>query len=182
MSVERVNDDNGTLMPPEQLMGSEPSFEEFAATMPEDATGFLIDDTLPPATPADEGAAAALLDGGGEPSPAERRTKRVKMSRKMQKSMDKLKTKMASLPVAWFDSQAGVHSEWRLDDEERDLLTDSIETVFEVLDIEFQIEPLTLTFTSIWWILSYPLLAFGFLFLSKKSLVMEREQKEQQAP
>ena len=47
-----------------------------------------------------------------------------------------------------------------------------------MLDIDFEIEPLSISLTSIWWVISYPVLAFAFLFLTKKAVVMEVEQAE----
>lgn len=92
--------------------------------------------------------------------------------------MDRLKKKTANLPILWFHNQAKLNPEWELDKEEKELITDAIETVFDVLDIGIEIEPLSITLTSIWWVISYPLVAFGFLFMSKKSLIMEKEQQD----
>lgn len=158
----------------------EETFESMAATMPETAQGFLSD-----ASPVDPVAFAQSGDDGDgvsadatAPTPQERKAKRIKMSKKMQKSMDKLKAKTAKFPVMWFNGKSKEHPEWALDKDEEDLLTDSIETVFEILDIELQIEPLTMTLTSIWWVLSYPLLAFAFLFFTKQSQIQQKEQQE----
>jgi hypothetical protein len=92
--------------------------------------------------------------------------------------MNRLKTKTANVPIMWFHAQAKEHPEWELDADERDMLKDAVETVFEVLDIEIEIEPLSWTLTSVWWVISYPILAFVFLFLTKKSLTMDKEQPE----
>jgi hypothetical protein len=115
------------------------------------------------------------------PAP-EKKTKRVAMSKKMKKSMDKLKAKVANIPIMWFHAQAAEHPEWELDEEEKDLLTDSIETVFEVLDIGIEIEPLSMTITSIWWVIGYPFAAFLFLFFTKKAQIGETEPKDGEQP
>jgi hypothetical protein len=172
MAIEMVPD-NTT----DPLDISAPVFEPYAASVPETAEGFL-------------GAALPAEDGGGSPGMTglgdaavlgkERRTKRLKMSKKMQKTMDKLKGKASTFPVMWFHSMAKEHPEWELDEDEKDILTDSIETVFEVLDIEIKIEPLAMELTSIWWVLSYPILAFAFLFFSKKSQIVSKQEQEPQ--
>lgn len=179
MPVELVPDDNTTPVP-----ANEPdnTFQELAQALPETAEGFLMD--VPAVAPQDDGGSlldSTLTDSSVDDSEQreQRKGKRIKLSRKMQKSMDKLKSKTAKLPILWFHNQAKNRPEWELDDEEKELITDSIETVFEILDVEIQIEPLTWTLTSIWWVIAYPIMAFGFLFLTKKSLVMEGEQREQ---
>jgi hypothetical protein len=175
MTIEQV---------PEQGFSGE-TFEEFAASMPEDAKGFLEPDNPPLHGSGSDGGfldSASLREPiGAIPSPdqlEEKRVKRIKMSRKMKKSMDNLKAKVAQLPVIWFHSQSKANPEWKLDKEEEELLTDSITTVFEVLDIEMQIEPLTWTLTSIYWVLAYPLLTFAFLWVTKSEAVAERQRNE----
>jgi hypothetical protein len=157
----------------EQVSDEVQSFEDMAASMPETAQGFLesaAEPTQPQAT--SEGSLLDEVSSDYEPP----RKKTVQMSRKMKRMMDKFKAKAAQLPIMWFHQQARNNPEWELDKEEKELITDSIETVFEVLDINVEIEPLSWTFHSIWWVLSYPLVAFVFLFLTKKALVMEHEQ------
>ena len=77
--------------------------------------------------------------------------------------------------VTWFDQQAEKQPEWALSDNEREWLKDSMETVFEVLDIDLMIEPIGLQLTSIWWVIAYPFATFAFLFFSKKSKVPKPE-------
>lgn len=157
----------------------EQTFADYAATMPETAQGF-VDQPVLSNIPADEPGLGDLPadDDFAAPSPKEQRTKRIKMSKKMQKSMDKLKSKAGKLPVQWFNNKAKERPEWKLDADEEELISDAIETVFDVLDIEIQIEPLSMTLTSIWWVLSYPICAFLFLFLSKKSSAIQAEERE----
>lgn len=153
------------------------SFDSFAATLPESASGFL--DAEPSASRSVEGEeGGTLLDGGGlgtsgDYVPPER--KRVNVTKKVRRAMNRFKTKVADVPILWFHQQAKNNPEWELDKEEQELIKDSIETVFEVLDIEVEIQPLSWTLQSVWWVLSYPILAFVFLFLVKKSKTIERE-------
>jgi hypothetical protein len=157
------------------------TFDQFAATLPETAQGFL-DAALPSPEPSGvEDVGPSMLDGSsisGDDLSAPR--KRVNVSKKIRKAMNKFKGKVANVPIMWFHAQAKDHPEWELDKDEQELLTDSIDTVFEVLDVQFEIEPLSWTLTSIWWVISYPLLAFTFLFLTKKSMTMEKEKQTEE--
>lgn len=152
-------------------------FDAFAATMPETAQGFL-DAALPPSASVGDEPGDGFLDAPPLSEPAEPGRKRVNITKKMRKAMNRFKTKIADIPIMWFHTQAKANPEWELDDDEKALITDAIETVFDVLDIEVEIEPLSWTLTSVWWVISYPVLAFVFLFLTKKSLIMEHDQHE----
>lgn len=179
MTITNVPDEQQPQSP--FTMDEGETFQDVAAAMPETAQGFL-DAALPQAVPgasSDADTTETLLSESGV-STVPKRT--VKLSKKMRKSMEKLKAKTADLPIMWFHTKAKGHPEWELDDEEKELMTDAITTVFDVLDIEVEIEPLSWTLTSIWWVLSYPVVAFAFLFLSKKSLVMESEKGHQEQP
>ncbi len=164
-----VQDDNMPVVPQVADTGEE-TFDSFSSSLPDTAQGFLESAQEVP----------SLLDSAisDEQVQEEKRTKVVKMSRKMKKSMDKLKAKAANFPVMWFHQKAKANPEWELDEEEKDLLTDSIETVFELLDINVEIEPIEMTFRSMYWVIIYPIGAFAFLFLTKKSNQIERENRE----
>lgn len=155
----------------------ETTFDELAAAMPETAQGFL-DVPLPPSGASeDSGGGGGILDSDtGDTPPPER--KKVNVSKSVRRAMNRFKGKAANVPIMWFHQQAKGNPTWELDDEEKELLTESIKTVFDVLDVEVEIQPLSWTLTSVWWVLGYPFLAFAFLFLTKKSLVMEAEQRE----
>lgn len=164
---------------------NEPTFESLADAMPETASGF-VDGTFKASASVDDvekDGGDSLLDDtsllssndgpiGSLPSPR----KQVNVSKQMKKAMKKFKSKAANVPIMWFHAQAKNNPEWELDDDEKEMLQDAIDICFEVLDIDILIEPLNITLTSIWWIVSYPLLAFLFLFLTKKSWVMESEK------
>lgn len=176
MTVSPVPENEPLTLPVDD--GAE-TFNSFASTLPETAQGFL---DVPP-SPVTESVEDAV--GGGdflgaagttETLPPER--KRVNVTKKVRKAMNRFKTKVADVPILWFHQQAKVHPEWELDADERDLLKDAIETVFDVLDIEIEIQPLSWTLTSVWWVLSYPVLAFVYLFLVKKSMTMEHPEDE----
>jgi hypothetical protein len=169
--------------PPEKddATSGEQSFLDYAATMPETAGGFLdAAEPSPSHTASGDADDNGFLGtaGSGEPVPVR---KRVNVTKKVRRAMNRFKTKISDVPILWFHQQAKSHPEWELDDDEKELIKDSVETVFDVLDIEVEIQPLSWTLTSIWWVLSYPLLAFVFLFLTKKSLTMQADQEENDA-
>lgn len=156
-------------------------FEAMVDSMPETAQGFL-DAALPPSNSVEDVTIAegdGFIDASsGEPVAASR--KRVNVTKKVQRAMKRLKTKVANVPIMWFHVQAKNNPEWELDEEEQGLIKDAIDTVFDVLDIEIEIEPLSWTLTSVWWAISYPILAFVLLFLTKKSQTMESAQHPDQ--
>jgi hypothetical protein len=177
MAIEIVPDNNSITQP---TSDDEQSFEQFAATMPETAQGFLESVVSPSTTERESNIGSSPAEQLGEP-PAPR-IKRINMSKKMRKAMDKFKGKAANLPIMWFHNQAKEFPEWELDQDEKDMIEDAVSTVFELLDIEIAIEPLSMTLTSIWWVLGYPPLVFLFLFLSKKSMTMDKQKKDEGKP
>lgn len=146
--------------------------ENAAATPPPTFADYLPEDAAVPVTTTFEDSALPA-DATGEPRPPR---KRVQMSKKMKKTMDGFVRKIAELPLLWFKNQAQVQPEWTLDKEEEELLTESITTVFEVLDVGFEIEQISMTLTSIWWVISYPFVVFGFIFLTKKAKIQQPEE------
>lgn len=165
--IKQVPEDDN-VQPSIEFGQDEQTFENYAATMPSTESGFF-DVTLP--TVAQPGDPSSVYE-----APPERKT--IKMSKNMKKAMTKFRKKIAEFPIAWFHQQAKGNPEWELDDDEKDMLTDSIGTVLELLDVEFMIEPLNIQLTSIWWVIAYPILTFVFLFLTKKSLTMDHEQQQ----
>lgn len=117
----------------------------------------------------------------GEPvinEPPPKPKKRVNMSKAMKKSMDKFMKRIAELPLIWFDAQAQLQPEWRLTEDERDLMTESVKTVFELLDIGFEVEAIDLTLKSVWWVVSYPFVVFAFIFFTKKGTIQNDQQEQ----
>lgn len=144
----------------------------FGANLPEDASGFL-DAPIAPAAPMVEDGGTGFLAGEAGPDPIERKAKRVKLSRRMKKSMDKIKGFGGQALVMWFHDQAQEQPEWELSKEEKEWLEDSFEVLFEVLDIDIEVEPLNWKLTSVWWIIAYPFVVFLSLFLTKRAKVAQ---------
>jgi hypothetical protein len=148
------------------------SFESFADTLPESGTGFEIEQNV--ALP-DDGEGSIIGNG---PSPDEVKKMRIKMSKQMKKAMDKLKKSIAVYPKMYFSNKAKRHPEWALDEDEEALITDSITFALDILDIEFEIEALHITLTSIWWVIAYPISVIGMVFLSHSSAVKEAHPED----
>lgn len=169
MAIELIHDDNEPLIPLDT--------SSFAASLSDNTNEFPVSTIESPRHDANgTGDGFGVPDTG--PSLVEKQKKRVKMSRKMQKMMDGFRDQVADIPIMWFHNQAKENPEWELDAKEKEVLTDAFAVVFEVLDIEIQIEALSMTLTSIWWVIAYPFVAFTFLFLTKKAAVAEKTQGE----
>lgn len=184
MTVELVPDD-ASMPPPIHLVNGEPTFDDLAATMPETAQGFLDDvdpriDFTPTSTSSHDGGSFLGDTTNTVDDPAPVVPKKRKSLKKLQKALERFQDRLSKWPIAYFNAQAIDHPEWKLTDDEEELIKDSIETVFEVLDVGVDIEPISYTITSVYWVLLYPFAAFAFLFLIKKQASMEREQKENQ--
>ncbi len=152
------------IVPNEELPqpDTQPSLLDFASQLPETAEGFG-------ATPADAGKRAAESDDDERREKAERKRKRVQVSKRMRKTVDKMKANASNFPVLWFNGKASAdHPEWKLNETEEAVLRDSIETVFDLFDIEIEFEPIVAHITSVWWLLCYPALVFTLLFATKK--------------
>ena len=176
MTVRITDDPNDDPLFPSSsaVIAGGKSFEEFGDSLPEDATaGFAFNEP----TSDDLGNATGVMEGADEAAP---RRKVIKMSKQMKKAVEKFKDKVASFPTLYFSSLAQREPEWALTSEETEMIKDSISLAFEMLDIEFAFEPLNITLTSVWWIIAYPFVAFGFIFFSKKALVDAKHPKDEQ--
>jgi hypothetical protein len=139
------------------------TFEQYADEMPE--MGFGVE----PLT-SEPGEAESVID---EPSPAEVRKLRLKMTREMKKAMNKLKKSIGTYPKMYFAAKAKKHPEWALDDDEEKLMTDSITFALDILDIDFEIEALHITLKSIWWVIAYPVTVIAGIFFVHRAAAKE---------
>lgn len=147
------------------LMGEE-SFDSYASKLPSDASG-LETETTEERQPTPE-----------EDAQAERAFRRLQMPKKMRAEMRKLKKKISEdLPEFFFNRQAEKmeQPEWKLTKDEKDAISDSVNMVLEVLDIDFAIEPVAMTLTSIWWVIAYPVLVILGIFFLKQQEIMKKE-------
>jgi hypothetical protein len=163
MGIDIIPMDEGTA-----VTGGE-TFEEMAASMPESAkTGF---DVVNPAQQPESNGDGFGVFGGAESSEPTPERKVLKMSRKMKAAMKKIQDKVSSFPILYFKGKAKVHPEWALDQDEEEIISDSLTFLFEVLDVNFNIQPLNVTLESIWWVIAYPVCAIGMIFFSHSAAV-----------
>lgn len=186
MTLAIIPDDNDqTAAPPNNeglRISGETSFENYADKMPEDALQGFSGSPAFPNEPtggnADEEGAGLFGSASIADEPAAPRSPKVKMSRKMKKAMESMKAKLSTFPELYFHGLAKNQPEWELDKEEKEIIKDSIDAVFEILDVNFEIEPLSWTLHSIWWILCYPVAAFGFIYLTKQQAIQAKQTDE----
>lgn len=165
MSNETMSDSEGS-----HLMG-EDSFQAFAEKLPEDAS-FGFD------TPATN---SVISDEPSEPQEEQAAQRRMQMPKKMRAEMKKLKKKIAEdIPELFFNRRAEQLDQpaWKLTEDESEAIADSVNMVLEVLDIDFAIEPLNYTLTSIWWVLAYPCIVILGIFMLKQQEIMRKENPE----
>jgi hypothetical protein len=155
------------------------TFEEAASLMPDNARSGFGSVTPSPESPNNgtDGEGLAVMAGDGESEPP--KTTRIKMSRKMKAAMKKIQDKVSSAPILYFRGKAKQYEEWKLDEDEEEMIKESISFFFEVLNIEFLIEPLNYTLTSIWWVVAYPIAIFGMVFVTHKAAADAAHPKEE---
>lgn len=148
----------------------------FADQLPETADQLDGETFAPSGTFADEGFAAAIKEETRE-AKAEQKEKRKRLSGKMKKTLKDFQEMFTDSIDGWFHSQAltSGHPEWELEEKDKSLIQNSIDFVFGALNIEVEIEPIDFKLESIWWVFLYPIMAFGFVFLRKKTKVEKAE-------
>lgn len=177
----QITEDDAKQPNPEPVPGTNTTFEQFANGLPETVAGFRVP-ASPEATPQADADAGEPMGGvyaerveADVPPPPPRRRKSLK---KLQKALEKLEGKIAKFPILWFEGKAKNQPEWALDEDEKELIRDSISTVFEVLDVGVDVEPISYVIRSVYWVLAYPFVAFLFLFLIKKGKELPGETEE----
>lgn len=154
---------------------SEGSFDSFAATLPE------TEADIPPSS----GAAAATPG----PTPQTTTVKTDAAAKKLAAKAAKLKREIATaLPRAVEQALLRKGPTWAMSKEQKEMLTDSIESVFDVLDVQFQIQQYNVELKSRIWVFLYPvavLLAILGLIAAKNTdteTEKEKDKSETEAP
>jgi hypothetical protein len=161
---------------PARGFGFNRTFDDAVSDLPE--TGFSVAPSHSD-TDGDGGDESGFgVAGPVTDSPAEIKKRRVKMSKEMRKAMNKLKKNISDYPSMFFDARSKQHPEWQLDKNEKETLRESIEFALEILDIEFEIEAISITLTSIWWIIAYPIAVFGMMFLTHREAVISAHPED----
>jgi hypothetical protein len=170
MTIQTIPDDTKPFSP-----AMDDEFTRYAESLPENANTLLEKDE--PELEQELGDTDSTLESVGifsgvEPSDEPVTPKRRKSLKKLQKTMGRIQGKMSKFPILWFDEKARENPAWKLDDDEKELIEDSVATVFELIEVNVDVEPIVFTLRSVYWVLLYPLFAFCFLFLIKKSKEM----------
>lgn len=169
--------------PAPPVMGGR-NMDDLERELPDNVSGFSSFERLDAETAPDiDDAGLGVISGDPLSTPQEKKKKKLQMTREMKKAMKKLKERIGKFPALWFATKAEKHPEWRLNQEEEEIISESIGFVMEILDIEFMIEPINVTLTSIWWIIAYPFCTIGLIWFSHHDAVKlahpeEFEEKE----
>lgn len=98
----------------------------------------------------------------------ETRLKKEAMARKFSAKLNKFKEKVSARLADGVNLIAKDKGpEWEITEDDRELLGESIENCFEILDVDFQIRPLTKTLENPLWVLALPIIALVMIFLPK---------------
>lgn len=154
----------------EQVPGVEADFSSFANDLPDSENGAPA--TASPAGPTDQAA----------PPPATfSKVKTDAASQRLTKKMEKVKRQLAeALPRAVDVFTADKGPEWKLDDSQRDMLTDAVESVFDMLDVSFEIQQFNVQLRSRFWIFLYPLTVLIMIFATKAARAPKQETEPEQ--
>lgn len=98
-------------------------------------------------------------------------------SRKLSAKMNKMKKNFADqIPKIVNAALKQKGDEWIMDDSDKEMLSESVESCFDVLDIQFQMAPMGFVLENPLWVLLYPVLTLAFIFGIKA--VKNQPQKE----
>jgi hypothetical protein len=177
MAIEQIPMDDA---PP--MMGGK-TLDELEASLPDDAShGF---DAMPSFTVDQNGDpmdGIGVMSGDLQSTTQEKKVKRIKMSASMRKAMKKLKERIGRFPAIWFEQKALQHPEWALSKDEEDTISESVNFALELLDIEFMIEPVSMTLTSIWWVIAYPFATIGMVWFYHADKVKKAHPEDFEKP
>lgn len=151
------------------------TFDELASEQPESAEAYR---SVPPSGPG-----TTQQSPASPPDPeAEQRNA---ISRKINARMNKAKKLFAEkLPRIAFDKfTEGKGGEWKLDDDESEMISEAVETMFDAMGVEFAIEPMNVVLRSKFWLMLYPVCVFAFIFglkaLKAAKLTVPEEKPEE---
>ena len=110
------------------------------------------------------------IDGVSQPT-AEEKTVAIKTdaaARKLSAKFNKFKKQLSDkIPQAFNSAIKDKGDEWQMDAAEQEMLSESIENCFEILDIEFKIAPINKQLSNPLWVLILPALVLLLIFGTK---------------
>jgi hypothetical protein len=98
-------------------------------------------------------------------------TKKIKtdeIGKKFSTKINKFKKSVADkIPKVLNEAVKDKGPEWQLSEEDSELLAESVENCFEILDIDFRITPVSTVLTNPLWVLILPALVLALIFGTK---------------
>lgn len=170
----------------------EADLDKVLGNMPREADGqgkmqFLAEmealDEPPKGTPAEKPPTPAT-------APETAKTSELKtdaMARRMSGKLNKFKKSLADkVPKVMNKAIKAKGPEWQLDTEDSELLSESVENCFEILDLQFNITPISVILKNPLWVLLLPLTVLIFIFTGKSianaPTMKPEEPKPEEAP
>jgi hypothetical protein len=120
-------------------------------------------------------------------TPEEEQAKAVKiktdeMAKRYNQRINKMRKRISeALPRAVGEAVKKKGPIWQLSQDDSELLSESVENSLDVLDIDFQITPISATLTNPLWVLLLPFLALLLIFVPKAMLAAEEERGQENA-
>jgi hypothetical protein len=103
--------------------------------------------------------------------------------RKLAAKFNKMQKRLAEeLPRAVNNAIKEKGEEWQLNAEDQELLAESVENCFDVLDIQFNIAPIAMQLSNPLWVLLLPLLALILIFVPKSIKNLPKEKGDENVP
>lgn len=131
------------------------NFDEYAASLPEDARELKSDYVAPETVEAERVATVER----------ETERQRVKISKDMSKHISKIQEKLTGKGPRMLMASQGVH----ISDEENDFISALFEMAFDLLNISVEVDPINLTVRNPLYILALPFVACFVIFAYHKT-------------
>lgn len=107
------------------------------------------------------------------------------VSRKLSGRMNKFKKTVAEkIPQILSNAVKDQGAEWQLSESDSELLAEATENSLDVLEVDFQVQPISKTLTSPWWALIFPMMALLMIFIPKLPAItaaLKAKQEEEKA-
>lgn len=171
----------------------EHELDRILGTMPREADGqgkmqFLAEmDAQPePEPPKAEAADKPASPPTAPPEPKTAELKADAVAKRMSGKLNKFKKNLADkIPKVLNKAIKDKGPEWQLDAEDSELLAESVENCFEILDLEFRITPISMVLQNPLWVLLLPATVLLLIFSGKtlqNAPRVKEEAKPEEAP
>jgi hypothetical protein len=151
--------------------GEAETFDAFASTLPESESDV-------------EQPQASTASATPQP-PSTTNVKTDAASRKLQAKMAKMKREFSNLiPRAFESALLRKGPTWAMSKEQKDMLTDAVESVFDVLDVSFSVQQYNVELKSRIWVFLYPVVIglgiFGLIAARNQGSEPIKEEKSEE--